>query len=69
MTSDCAWDVIEVRGPPAARLELLIRGVEGSIAGGASVDSGGGHVFVELPGAGSFGTLLTEHAELFYRSQ
>jgi len=58
---------IPERGPPAARVELVVCLVEGRFATGALVDAGVGVVLVEFAGAGHFGAFLTEDAELLYR--
>lgn len=57
-------DGIEERRPAAARLELLVRLVERSVAAGAGVDARGGHVLVIFARVGSFGALLAKDAEL-----
>lgn len=62
---DGAGDIVEVCWPSAARLELLVCGVEGRVAGSACVNAGGGHVFVKFAGAGGFGALLAKDAKLF----
>jgi hypothetical protein len=56
---------IEERRPAAARLELVLCGVEGRVAGGAVVGAGGGRVFVVFAGAGGFGAFFADDAELF----
>jgi len=58
---------IEEGRPTASGVEFVIRRVEGCVAGGAVVDAGAGHVFVEFTGVGSFGTLLADDAKLFWR--
>ena len=62
---DGAGDVVEVRGPSAAGLELMVGFVEGCVAAGAGVDTLAGHVLVVDAGVGSFGALFAEDAELF----
>jgi hypothetical protein len=68
VSSYCARDIIEVRGPSATRLELVGSFVERGVAAGASIDASIGHVLVVYTGAGSFGALLSEDAELLYQS-
>jgi hypothetical protein len=64
--ADCARDCIPEGGPAAARIKLVVRLVEGCIAAGARVDAGVGVVLVKGAGAGRFGALLAEDAELLY---
>ena len=59
-------DAVKVGGPAAARLELLLRLVQGRGASGARVDTFLWVVLVELAGAGGFGSLFTEDAELLW---
>ena len=62
-----AGDVIEVRRPSAAGLELVGGFVERGVAGGAGVDALGGHVLVIFAGEWGFGALVAEDAELLWR--
>lgn len=62
-----ARNAVEVRGPAAAGLELVVRLVEGRLAGGAVVDAGAGHVLVVLAGVGRLGALFADDAELLCR--
>lgn len=57
---------IPKRWPAAARVELVVGFVERCVAGGACVDAGVGVVLVIGAGAGHFGALLAEDAELLY---
>ena len=57
-------NVVEVRRPAAARLELLLRSVQWRVAGCAGVDAAFRHVFVKFAGKGGLGSLLPEDAEL-----
>ena len=65
MASDGARHSVEECGPPAAGFELVRCFVQGRGAGGAGVQSVGGHVLVVGPRVGSFGAFLPEDAELF----
>lgn len=62
--SDCARDGIPEGGPAAARVELVVRFVEGRVAAGAGVHAGVGVVLVVGAGAGRFSAFLAEDAEL-----
>jgi hypothetical protein len=64
----CARDIIEVCGPSAARLELVGSFVERGVAASAGIDASIRHVLVIYTGAGSFGALLSEDAELLCQS-
>ena len=59
-----AWDAIKVCGPSTAGLELVSGFVERGVAGGAGIDTCGGHMFVIFPGVWSFGALFAKDAEL-----
>jgi hypothetical protein len=61
-----AGDVVEVRGPAAAGLELVVRLVEGGVAGGAGVDAFFGRVLVVFAREGGFGAFFAENAKLFW---
>lgn len=61
-----AGDGIVVGRPAAARLELVVRLVEGRVAAGAVVGARVGAVLVILAGAGALGALFAEDAELFW---
>lgn len=61
-----AGDAVEVGGPAAAAAELVRGLVERRLAACARVDALGGVVLVELAGAGGFGALFTQDAELFF---
>jgi len=63
-----AGDTIEVCGPSTAGFELVRGFVQGGVAGGAGVDTCGGHMFVVFAGVGGFGALLAEDAELFWEA-
>lgn len=65
VAGDGSGDGVKVGGPAAARGELVRGLIEGGVAAGAGVDSGCGVVLVELAGAGRFGALFAEDAELF----
>ena len=56
---------IKERRPPAPGLELVLCRVERRVAGGAVVAARGGRVLVVFAGAGRFGALLANDAELF----
>jgi hypothetical protein len=58
-------DAVEVGGPAAPGVELLLSRVEGRRAGGACVDACAGGMLVVLAGAGRLGALFAEDAELF----
>ena len=58
-------NVIEIRRPATAGLELVGRFVERGIAAGAGVDAVRGCVLVIFAGEGRFGALFAEDAELF----
>lgn len=60
-----AGDVVEVRGPAAARFELVVRLVERRVAGGAVVNPLFGHVLVVFARERGFGAFFSENAELF----
>jgi len=62
----CARDIVEVCGPSAARLKFVRSFVQRGIAAGAGIDTSIWHVLVVYTGAGSFGTLLSEDAELLF---
>ena len=64
MACYCAWDVVKVCWPSAARLELVLCRVQRCVAGSASVDATLRHVFVKFAGVGGFGSLMSEDAEL-----
>lgn len=55
---------IEERRPAAARLKLVLCGVDGRVAAGASVGAGAWRVLVIFSREGCFGALLTKDAEL-----
>ena len=57
-------DVVEVRGPSAARLELMFRRVKRCITAYTCVDAFFGVVLVVFTGEGCFGALLAYDAEL-----
>lgn len=59
-----AWNRIEEGRPSAARLELVVRLVEGRVAASASVGALLGVVLVIFAGKGGFGALLAQNAEL-----
>lgn len=59
-----AGDAVKVGGPAAAAAEFVRGFVEGRFAAGTGVDALGGVVFVEFTGAGCFGTLFAQDAEL-----
>lgn len=63
---DGAGDRVEVRRPPAARLELVVGLVQRRRAPRAGVDALRGVVLVEGAGAGGLRALLAEDAELFF---
>ena len=60
------WDGVEVRGPPAAALEFVVRGVERGVAGGAGVNTFGRCVLVIFAGKRGLGAFLADDTELFY---
>lgn len=60
-----ARDAVEIGRPAAARVELVRGLVKRRVAAGAGVHARGGVVLVELAGAGGFGALFAEDAELF----
>ena len=64
MSSHCSWDIVEVGRPSAAGLELVVCFVERSVAAGAGVNSFFRHVLVVFANEGSFGSFLSEDAEL-----
>lgn len=64
MPCHSAGDGVEERGPAAAGLELVLRGVNGLVAAGAVVCAGGRGVLVIFAGERGFGALLAEYAEL-----
>ena len=64
VSCDGAGNVVVVRGPAAAGLELMVGFVERRVAGSAGVDALVGHVLVVLAGEGGFGALFTNDAEL-----
>lgn len=57
-------DAVKVGRPPATGLELVVGLVKGCVASGASVDTGGRHVFVVFSGKRCFGTLFAYDTEL-----
>jgi len=65
MSRNSAWDVIEIRRPAATGLELLVCGIEGGIAAGASINTGGGCMFVVFTYVRRLGALLPEDTKLF----
>ena len=66
MSSHRPRDRIEVGGPAASRFKLVVRFVEGCVAGSARINAGGRHVLVVFASEGGFGAFFAEHAELFY---
>lgn len=60
-----AGDGLEIGGPPAARVELLVRRVQRRGAAGAGVDALGRVVLIVLASAGTLRVALAEDAELF----
>lgn len=64
MALDGAGDAVKVGGPAAAAAEFVRGFVEGRFAAGTGVHALGGVVLVEFTGAGSFGTLFAQDAEL-----
>lgn len=60
-----ARDAVEVRGPAAARRELVFCRVQRRGAPGAGVGAGSRGVLVILAGVRRLGALLAEDAELF----
>jgi hypothetical protein len=64
MACHSAWHGIEECGPATARLELMVRTIEGCIARSTIVRPGGGMVFVVFSREGSFSSLFAEDAEL-----
>ena len=67
MPRHSSGDSVKESRPSAPGFEFLVSGVQGCGAGGASVDAGGGVVFVVVAGEGGFGAFLAEDAELFCR--
>jgi hypothetical protein len=65
MSCDCSRNGVIVGRPAAARLEFVVRFVEGRIATGAGVDTRVRHVLIVFTSAGSFGALLTKNSKLF----
>lgn len=65
MTGDSAGDVIEVSGPAAARLKLVVCLIQRRIASSASVDTGFREELVKFVRARGLGALLSEDTELF----
>ena len=61
-----ARDGVVERGPAAAGLEFLLRGVEGRVAARARVDAAAGGVFVVFAAEGGFGAFFAEDAELLW---
>lgn len=61
-----ARDAVEIGRPAAARVELVRGLVQRRMTAGAGVDARRGVVLVELAGAGGFGALFAEDAELFW---
>ena len=66
MSRHSAGDSVKVGRPSAARLEFVGGFVKRSIAAGAGIDAGGGHVFVVGAGVRGFGAFFAENAELFW---
>ncbi len=64
VASDGSGEAVEVSGPAAAGLELVVGLVQRSIAAGARVDALAGVVLVKLPRSCGFSALLPEDAEL-----
>jgi hypothetical protein len=62
--SNSAWYSIPECRPTAARIEFVVRFVERRVAAGARVDAGVRVMLVVCAGAGHFGALLAEDAEL-----
>jgi hypothetical protein len=59
-----AWHRVPEGGPPAARVEFVVGFVEWRVAPAARVDACVGVVLIVSAGAGHFGALLAEDAEL-----
>lgn len=66
MSCHCTRNVIEVRRPSAARLELVVCRVERGITAGTGIDSGLWHVLVKLSCIGRLSSLLAQNAKLFF---
>ena len=62
--TDGAWNSVPECRPPAARVELVVRFVEGRVAAGACVHAGIRIVLIVLARAGHFGPFLAENTEL-----
>jgi hypothetical protein len=67
MPRHSARNIVKVCRPSASGLELVGGFVEGSIAGGAGIDSGFRHVLVVFAGEGSFSTFFADNTELLLR--
>lgn len=65
MTRHSPGDAVKIRRPAAVRLELVLRGIERRVAARAGVDALLGHVLVVFASVWRFGSLLSQHAELF----
>lgn len=62
----CAGNAVKVGGPAAAAAELVRGFVEGRFAAGTGVHALGRVVLVEFTGAGCFGALFAQDAELLW---
>jgi hypothetical protein len=66
MSRHSTRNIVKVCRPSASGLELVRGSVERSVTGGAGIDTGFRHVLVVFAGEGSFGSFLTDNAELFW---
>lgn len=64
-----AGNTVEIRGPAASRLELVVRRVQRCVAAGAGVDTGGWRVFIVFARERRFCALFPENPELFCRAR
>lgn len=63
---DSTGHSIEESRPAAARLELVVGLVEGSLTASTGVDTLRRHVLVKIAAVGGLGTLFAEDAELLF---
>lgn len=67
MSRHSTWYAVEVSRPSATRFKFVACSVQGSVAGGASVDASFGHVLVIFASEWRFSAFFAYDAELFYK--